>query len=970
MLSRRALYFGILLCELFLGGSFQQDAQSKRNVLNTLDLKVFEESGTNAELLDLSKHYKFSKNRPLPEVSLVSANPDWTRLLRFDRQSQKLFAIDRLDREELCFPTAERCFIQVDLHIDGHEVLRLNLEIVDINDQSPEFGEKNYEVHVSELSQPGVIFQFPPAVDKDGGRNAELTFSIHPTSPPFQIEVQRNSLNKVVDLRLVLTGELDRETKSSYRLVVTAEDSGTPPRTGSTTINIYVDDENDNQPVFEQSQYSAELGPDNPVGYSVLTVKATDKDEGPHARIKYYFAKKTASIYGRLFSIDKTTGEIKLISKVANHRHLPSPYQLVIFAENFGLNEIPTSTNVVIYVVNANNHAPAITVESRHRGSNPENLIIEENNVADFVLAQIMAHDSDPGEGGLVDCGVEDVKSFYMTRLDANAFQLIVREPLDREKEGLHKINIQCEDMGNPPLSTSLQINLIVTDVDDNPPRFSKHSYSASIRENNPVGVSILTLEIEDLDTDPENSRSDFFIEPHFEHLFGIDHESGTLVTLVSFDREQSDFYSFHVFAKGGKLSGDNSSYRHVAKTLVNLTVLDVDDELPRFEQPWFKFDLTENMAPGFVVGWVKAFDPDLPPNNIFQYSLFPPSPLNLNIVESRSDQKMKAKASELPFDIEPLSGAIFTKVPIDRELQSRYEFNVYVGNDSSSVFIDIIDVNDNPPQWVYPKSDSCQNGESLPLQGNLTFAQHLTTILATDKDIDKHGEVTYRIVSGNEFGQFSLESKTGKISWNSYLSGLKQHNQCRAKMTFVAQDSGEQPLVSKPSCLEVVFEECLAHLEMHQQKALEQPKEALEDNNNNNNNSNNKGHFSELYIIIIVVVLVICIIISIVLTAVICVTRQQTKDLKRNKYAPGDLRASLPLTGPDNEAVLVLDRSSTNESSDQLTGILVSLRSAEQLSRLQLRNLAPSKDSLMSTSISLHRERDADSGYADVSPV
>ena len=890
-MSRRALYFGILLCELFLGGSSQQDAPSKRNALNTLDLKVFEESSTNSELFDLSKHYRFSKNRPLPDVSLVATNPDWTRLLRFDRQSQKLFAVERVDREELCSPTGEKCFIQVDLHIDGHEGLRLNLEIVDVNDHSPEFAEKNYDVHVSEVSQPGVIFQFPPAVDKDGGRNAELTFSIYPTSSPFQIEVQRNSLSKIVDLRLVLMGELDREIKSSYRLVVTAEDSGTPPRSGSTTINIYVDDENDNQPVFEQSQYSAEIGPDDPVGHSVLTVKATDKDEGPNARIKYYFAKKTASIYGRLFSIDKTTGEIKLISKVGNHRHLPSPYQLVVFAENFGLNEIPTSTNVVIYVVNANNHAPAITVESRYRGSNPENLIIEENNAADFVLAQIVAHDNDPGEGGLVDCAVEDVKSFYMTRLDANAFQLIVREPLDREKEGLHKINIKCEDMGNPPLSTSLQINLIVTDVDDNPPRFSRHLYSASIRENSPIGINILTIEIEDLDTDPENSRSDFFIEPHFEHLFGIDHESSTLVTLVSFDREQSDFYSFHVFAKGGKLAGDNSSYRHVAKTLVNLTILDVDDELPRFEQPWFKFNLMENMPAGSIVGRVKAVDPDLPPNNIFRYSLLSPSSPNLNFMDSLSDQKMKAKVSELPFDIDPLSGAIFTKVPIDRELQSRYEFSVYVGNDTSSVFVDIIDVNDDTPQWVYPKSDSCQSGESLPLKGNLTFAQHLTTILATDKDADKHGAVTYRLVSGNEFGQFSLDSKTGKISWNSYLSGLKQHSQCQAKLTFIAQDSDEQPLVSPPSCLMVVFEECLAHSEKHRQKSLEQ-KEALEDNDNNSNN-NNKGHFSELYIIIIVVVLVICIIISIVLTAVICVTRQQTRALKRNKFAPGDLRAS-----------------------------------------------------------------------------
>lgn len=108
------------------------------------------------------------------------------------------------------------------------------------------------------------------------------------------------------------TGELtarplDRESHARYLLQVTAQDRGTPTsRQGTCNISITVEDENDNDPRFESAKYVATIAEDEPIGTSVLTVKATDADLSINARIIYSLSNETQW----LFNIDNRSGVI------------------------------------------------------------------------------------------------------------------------------------------------------------------------------------------------------------------------------------------------------------------------------------------------------------------------------------------------------------------------------------------------------------------------------------------------------------------------------------------------------------------------------------------------------------------------------------------------------------------------------------------------------------------------------------
>lgn len=102
---------------------------------------------------------------------------------------------------------------------------------------------------------------------------------------------------------------MDREKVPFYNLTLVAEDAGNPQRIGRTHVLVAVLDLNDNQPVFEQSNYSRMLPEDIPPGTFVLQVSATDADQGANKNISYSLGNNT---FG-LFTLNSTNGTISTI---------------------------------------------------------------------------------------------------------------------------------------------------------------------------------------------------------------------------------------------------------------------------------------------------------------------------------------------------------------------------------------------------------------------------------------------------------------------------------------------------------------------------------------------------------------------------------------------------------------------------------------------------------------------------------
>lgn len=118
---------------------------------------------------------------------------------------------------------------------------------------------------------------------------------------------------------------LDRETVFKYMLTISAKDNGRSSREARCNLTVIVLDINDNAPTFVFNQYTEQshsrnsfLSTNRPTKYvttisediapdsSVMSVNATDPDQGVNGKITYAIAKETSW----LFRVDNLTGVV------------------------------------------------------------------------------------------------------------------------------------------------------------------------------------------------------------------------------------------------------------------------------------------------------------------------------------------------------------------------------------------------------------------------------------------------------------------------------------------------------------------------------------------------------------------------------------------------------------------------------------------------------------------------------------
>lgn len=147
------------------------------------------------------------------------------------------------------------------------------ITVNDINDHAPAFPKKRAVLKVPEHTAVGTRFSLEPATDADKDQLTTQGYAIREgnVGQAFRLETKR-AANKVLYLDLVVNGQLDREKRSSYTLVLEAFDGGSPRRIGSMTLDVTVTDINDHAPVFNQSRYHAIISESLPQGSSILQV--------------------------------------------------------------------------------------------------------------------------------------------------------------------------------------------------------------------------------------------------------------------------------------------------------------------------------------------------------------------------------------------------------------------------------------------------------------------------------------------------------------------------------------------------------------------------------------------------------------------------------------------------------------------------------------------------------------------------
>uniref|UniRef100_A0A8D0CTC3 Cadherin domain-containing protein n=1 Tax=Sander lucioperca TaxID=283035 RepID=A0A8D0CTC3_SANLU len=218
-----------------------------------------------------------------------------------------------------------------------------------------------------ESAPKGSRYRVNAARDVDIGQNAVQNYILQKNNY-FALNVLTNSVGTKYS-EMILDRELDREEEQEVTLLLTAVDGGNPQRSGTAVIKITVLDANDNAPVFSQAVYDATLPENSPVDTVVVTVSATDADEGVNGKVTYEFS-GISDIAKQLFSLNEYTGEITVARNV-DYEDETKFEMLIEGKDGYGLS---SETKVVIDITDVNDNSPVIHINSLANPI-PENLL-------------------------------------------------------------------------------------------------------------------------------------------------------------------------------------------------------------------------------------------------------------------------------------------------------------------------------------------------------------------------------------------------------------------------------------------------------------------------------------------------------------------------------------------------------------------------------------------------------------------
>ncbi|XP_064810548.1 protocadherin alpha-7-like isoform X18 [Oncorhynchus masou masou] len=349
---------------------------------------------------------------------------------------------------------------------------------------------------------------------------------------------------------------------------------------------------------------------------------------------------------------------------------------------------------------------------------------------------------------------------------------LVLSKPLDREQNRTHELLLTAVDGGNPPKSGLLNITVIVLDTNDNRPVFNQDIYSASLKENSPIGTIVTTVNASDADAGVNGAIEYSLgraVKRKVYDIFQLDSITGEIKVKGEVDFEENEVYRLNVQAS------DKGQPPLTVDCRVIIKVVDVNDNKPEIDVTSLSNTIAEDSKPGTVISLVSVTDKD--------------SGINGNVISTITDN--------VPFELKPSFKenvfSIVTKGRLDRELVSHYDITITAtdcGQPPLSTFktlsVQISDVNDNSPEFS-------QNPLELYLVENNAPGASIFSVSACDKDLNENAAISYHIVRG-EVTQNDMASFLNINSDNGHISALKSFDFETLKafqFQVVATDSG-----------------------------------------------------------------------------------------------------------------------------------------------------------------------------------
>ncbi|KAM6084893.1 protocadherin Fat 4-like [Theristicus caerulescens] len=636
----------------------------------------------------------------------------------------------------------------------------LNLTVIvdDVNDNPPVFSSSRYEVSVREDEVLGRALLTVSATDLDAGANALVKYRIvsqqPPTSPPvFLVDLTTGQLS--------LSQQLDYETIKQFEVEVEASDGGQPSLSATTLVVVHVLDVNDNPPEFNQTVYNIFVFENLQKGSPISTFSVTDKDEAGFSQ-GHFIHNST------LFTVD-IPGILSLRNDRELDRETTSGFTLQVWAVDAETDGLSSSALFHITVLDVNDHNPEFQMQ-------PYSFTILE---ADYTLGaparvgHVTATDLDEGENARItySLSAEDGDNPYSIQQDGT---ILVNGHVDRETKEKYELLLVASDNGVPQRQNFTYVSIQVLDVNDNPPRFTKAQYSASVRvATAKEGVSVLSVSATDADLG-NNSVISYSLMNHSAD-FRINDRTGEITLSSNLDHITADTVVTLIVT-----AADHGVPQLTSNASVTLYLLVNDTSFGlTFDSSSYEFSIQEDEPAGTAVGSVKALT----------------GSIAIQVVYSLKSHNDKFSVSD--------QGEIVALARLDREEDDLYSIiveavdSVVPPNTAVAlVTVRVNDINDNPPVFstsIQTKLSAPENAASLDLG----------VFSATDLDIGVNALISYSL-QDDFAGMLHINSSTGKLMTKKSLDREMMDSY---ELKIIAADSGK-PSLSASLVLSIAVED------------------------------------------------------------------------------------------------------------------------------------------------------------------